>query len=106
MDDNLSELYEVAYEETYGFKFEYGEELSGSIPMSKDEIRKIGLEYVNKDESVPLVVKCSDCERFMTYNSVDEIWICRNCSKKVRAMEVYEQLDKENLENDYEDYWE
>ncbi|MBP5593928.1 MAG: hypothetical protein J6Y02_01005 [Pseudobutyrivibrio sp.] len=106
MDEYLSEFYEVAYEETYGFKFEYGEELSESIPMSKEEVKKIDKLYVNRDESVPLVVKCTSCGKFMTYDSVYEIWICRNCNKKVKAMEVYEQLDKENLENDYEDYWE
>jgi len=100
---DLEELYEMIYEQNFGFEFEYGSRLGKSKPMSKDQTEEIPESKRNND-SVPLFVKCKSCDEYMDF--ANYIWKCPVCGKSVQEMTVYKQLDKENAEDDYEENWE
>lgn len=83
----------------FGFLFYYDEELSDSIPLSSEQMKRISIGKGNGDK---LFVVCEPCDLFMIFesgeNELGGYWVCPECGARVYEYDAYTKLDNENEE--------
>lgn len=95
--------YEKLYYEFYGFEFSYGSgHISKSKPMTWYRTKYLPKECGNGDE-VPIFVKCRKCKEYMIF---EKGWFkCSKCGARMKEQTALRQLDRENMEFEYETIW-
>lgn len=82
-----------------GFLFYYNKRISKSIPISKEDMRRISIGKGNGDK---LFVVCRPCDTFMDFtegpHDLEGWWVCPCCGARMKERTAYQQLDRENDE--------
>ena len=88
--------YEKLYEhlQRSGFEFGYSTRIGKSKIIFEESIKNIPSSKRNHD-NIPLFVKCNKCDEYGR-------WICPVCGNNVRERTVYNQIERENFNDNYE----
>lgn len=100
--------YEKLYEQYKhsGFEFGYSTRIGKSKIIFEENIKSIPSSKRNHDD-IPLFVKCNQCDEYMDFQQgktdvLDGRWICPVCGNNVRERTVYNQIERENFNDNYE----
>lgn len=95
--------YEKLYEQYKhsGFEFGYSTRIGKSKIIFEENIKSIPSSKRNHDD-IPLFVKCNKCDEYMDFQQgktvvLDGRWICPVCGNNVRERTVYNQIERENF---------
>ena len=114
MNTRRKEYEEIYDYSNYGFLFYYNKRISKSIPISKEDMRKISIGKGNGDK---IFVVCKPCDIFMDFKSgpgdLEGQTHCPCCGARMRECTAYTQLDRENEEfmnniesdNDFDEFY-